>query len=163
METETMDLFIVDNDETIISRLKQYLNTRFGGILNITSFTTSESCLENVNRKTRFVVLADFLNGKSGTETLKLIKEKNPTTEVIILSTNDNVGMAIEAYRNGAKDVVVKGQKSRKKIAQHIFNVFTYPINFLVAEFGVSKYLAIFLLAFTTLTLVVLAGLQIFK
>lgn len=163
MENDAMNLFIVDSDELMVNGLKQYLDNKFGNSLNISTFTTGESCLANVNRKTRFVVLAYFLNGRNGNEILKLIKKINPATEVIMLSSNDNIAVVIESFRNGANDFVLKGKNSQIKIAQRLINLTTYPVRYLVTEFGVSKYLAMFLLTLVTLGIVVFIAMKFIK
>ena len=54
------------------------------------------------------VVVDDYLyeNGSAGTpgmEVLKRIKQEHPKTEVVILSSNEDVGSAVDAMRNGAR------------------------------------------------------------
>lgn len=160
METQKLNLFIVDDNKSLVTALKQYLLTKFEGNINITTFYDGESCLEKVNEYTDVVILDHFLNGKNGLEVLKEIKEINPKTEVIMLTSNEDIALAIQSFRAGATDYVIKGPSSWKKITQLVHHVITAPIRIIVREFGVSKFMAIFLLTFLTMGAVVFFVLQ---
>lgn len=160
MKTRKLNLFIVDDNRTLVSALKHFLNTRFENSINITTFYDGETCLEKINENTDIVILDYFLKGENGLDILKGIKEINSTTEVIMLSSNEDVALAIETFKAGAKDYVVKGSSSWRKIAGLVQNMVTAPIKMIVEEFGVSKYMAIFLLTFLTMGAIVFFTLQ---
>ena len=80
-----------------------------------------------------------------------------------MLSSNEDIGVAIDSFRSGATDYVVKGANSWKKLSSAIYKVITYPIRVLVKEFGVNKFLAIFLLTFVLLGAVVLIALKFIR
>jgi two-component system response regulator AtoC len=163
MEAKKINLFIVDDDKIIVTGLKYYLQNRFGESMQISTFYTGESCLEKINKETHIVILDYFLDGKDGIQTLKAIKVINPQTEVIMLTGNEDIAIAIESFRMGAKDYVVKGHSSWKKIASVVSRIITAPIRLLVEEFGVTKYMAIFLLTFVIMGIVVLCTLWAMK
>lgn len=148
MSIQGLNLFIVDDDMLMVTGLKNHLNTRFGNDLNISTFSTGESVLKEIDKDTSIVILDYFLNGQNGNEILKSIKNINPKTEVIMLSSNEDIVVAIESFRKGATDYVIKGRKSWDKISSLVYKTITYPIRIIVREFGISKYLAIFLLTF---------------
>lgn len=155
METQGIKLFIVDDNRLMVSTLKQYLQNRFGPTMHITTFSDGESCLKEIDSDTNIVILDYFMNGKNGLDILKLIKAINPKTEVIMLSSNEDVGLAIETFRAGAKDYVVKGEGSWGQITYLVNLIITEPIRIMVREFGVSKFTAIFLLTFITMGITV--------
>jgi two-component system, NtrC family, response regulator AtoC len=155
MNTQEMNLFIVDGDHQMVNKLKQYLDKRFGRDLNISTFDNGESCLEKIDVDTKLVILSYFLKGKNGNDILKSIKDINPATEVIMHTSSHDVGIAIESFRGGARDFVIKGVKSKSKITFIVHQVITYPIRMMVREFGINKFLAMFLLTFTSMALAV--------
>ncbi len=155
METQRLNLFIVDDNKSMVAALKQFLQNKFGANINITTFYDGESCLEKINEYTDVVILDHYLNGKNGLEVLKEIKEINPKTEVIMLSSNEDIALAIQSFRAGAKDYIIKGPSSWKKLTKLVHHVITEPIRIIVREFGVSKFVAIFLLTFLTMGAVV--------
>jgi two-component system response regulator AtoC len=163
METQGINLFIVDDNKLMVTDLKHYLQNRFGVGVKITTFETGESCLQKVNKNTHIVILDYFLDGKNGLEILKLIKEISPKTEVIMLSGNEDIALAIETFRAGAKDYVIKGRGSWNKITSLVNTIITEPIRMLIREFGVTKYTAIFFLTFVTMGIVVFCVLQTIK
>ena len=156
------NIFIVDSDREMVSKLKQYLITRFGGQLNISTFYSGESCLEKVTSRTDIVILDLFFSGKDGDQIHKSIKAINPLTEVIFHTSNENIADAIDSFRNGAIDYIFKGKRSLRKVASHISNLATYPVRILVKEFGISKYLAIFLLSFLTIGIIVFISMKFY-
>jgi len=163
METQGMNLFIVDDNKLMVADLRNYLQNRFGVSLKITTFNDGESCLEKVDKETQIVILDYFMEGKNGLDTLKAIKEINPKTEVIMLSYNEDVALAIESFRQGAKDYVIKGEGALNKISKLINLLINEPIRILIREFRVSKFVAIFILTFVTLGTVVLIALYMMK
>src|SRR5689334_4371349 len=104
MNNQAMNLFLVDSDKKVTDKLEQSLYNRFGTRLNISKFNTGESCLQQVDETTNFVVLAYFFAGMNGNDILKSIKAINPKIEVIMLSSNDDVVAILESYREGATD-----------------------------------------------------------
>ncbi len=157
MKTQGLNLFIIDDNTLVSTTLRNYLNNRFGNVLTISTFLTGASALKEINKNTNIVILDYDLKGENGNEILKSIKSINSETEVIMFTSNDEIATAIESFRNGASDYVIKGDKSLKKIASLINNIITYPIRIMVREFGISKLLAIFLLTFISVGLVVFA------
>jgi len=115
METQGINLFIVDDDKLMVTALKTFLQNRFGMSVKISTFNDGDSCLKKVNNETEIVILDYSMEGKNGLETLRSIKDINPKTEVIMLSGNEDVAVAVESFRMGAKDYVIKGQGSWKK------------------------------------------------
>lgn len=151
MNTAGTNLFIVDDNPLMVLGLKNYLEHRFGTSINIFTFGTGKSALEKVDGDTGIVILDYYLDGENGNDVLKSIKKINPNTEVIMLTSNEDIATAIESFRKGATDYVVKGDKAWKKISSLVYGIVTYPIRLLVREFGVSKFLAIFVLTFITM------------
>jgi DNA-binding NarL/FixJ family response regulator len=163
MEAQGVNLFIVDDNKLMVSTLKLFLQNRFGLDISISTFNDGESCLAKVDQDTHIVILDYFMEGKNGLDTLKSIKNINPKTEVIMLSKNEDMALAIETFRAGAKDYVIKGSGSWNRITKLVNNIITAPIRLMVREFGISKYMAIFLLTFSTMAIVVVSVLKIMK
>jgi DNA-binding NtrC family response regulator len=163
MQTQGLNLFIVDDNKIMVETMKQYLQSRFGRDINISTFNNGESCLAKVDKDTNIVILDYHMEGKNGLEVLKSIKTINPNTEVIMLSSNENMALAVETFRAGATDYVIKGANSWAKISKLINHIVTAPIRLLVDEFGVSKFMAIFLLTFVIMGIVVFSALRIMK
>ena len=157
------NIFIVDSNWRLVTSLKEFLQRRFGPSVHISTFTDGESCLKQVDEKLHIVILNYLLKGKNGVEIMKSIKAINPETEVIMMSENEDVAKAIESFKGGATDFVVKGDRSWKRIMDRVNFIITAPVRLMVREFSISKFLAIFLLAFASVGIVVLLVLLFIK
>lgn len=135
METQGINLFIVDDNRLLASDLKIFLQNRFGSDLIITTFQDGDSCLKNIDCSVHVVILDYFMEGKNGLEILKAIKSINPKTEVIMLSNNDDIAIAIETFRAGAKDYIIKGDDAWKKVMKIVDKIIAKPIRVIVKGF----------------------------
>src|ERR1044072_9270609 len=160
MQTQPLQLFIVDDNPMVTTGLKAYLQNRFGNSLDIFTFLDGKTALKKVNADTGIVILDYYLENENGNDVLKSITKINPQTEVIMLSSNEDMGIAIDAFRNGATDYVIKGEKSWKRINSLVYKIITYPLRVMVKEFGINKYIARFLLTFVTIGVAVYLSLK---
>lgn len=135
METQGINLFIVDDNRLLAADLKIFLQNRFGSDLIITTFQDGDSCLKNIDCSIHIVILDYFMEGKNGLEILKAIKGINPKTEVIMLSNNEDIAVAIETFRAGARDYVIKGDGAWKKVMKIVDVIITKPIRIIVKGF----------------------------
>lgn len=115
MKNHVINLFIVDDDVLSTTMLKHHLNDKFGTSINISTFISGKSVLEKIDKYTSIVILDYYLEGENGNEVLKSIKKINPKTEVIMLTSNEDVTIAIESFRKGASDYVIREIKPLKK------------------------------------------------
>ncbi len=160
MSAQGLNLFIVDDNPLMVTGLRNYLDKRFNNDLSISVFYTGASLLEKVDKDTNIVILDYYLEGENGNDILKAIKIINPETKVIMLSSNEEIGIAIDCFRKGATDYVVKGRKAWRKVASLVYSMITYPVRIMVKEFKVRKYLAIFLLTFIITGIIVYSVLK---
>lgn len=163
METQNLNLFIIDSNTSLTEALGKYLKKRFGRDLQIFTFSSGESALKMVDKNTGIVIVDYNLKGINGNEVLEKIKQINPKTKVILLSSNEEISVAIEAFRNGASDFVHKGAHSWKKVEGIVLHFLTFPLRLLVKEFGISKYFAIFIMTFITVGVVVYFTMNLIK
>ncbi|MGZ3900751.1 MAG: response regulator [Bacteroidia bacterium] len=154
MSTNPINLFIVDDDDSMLTLVKNHLIRKFGHDVNITTFNSGEACLEHINYETHIVILDYYLNGENGLDILQLIKTINPHTEVIMLSNNEDMVAAIEAFKRGAREYVIKNTSSLKKISE-LINKKVVQFRTIVAEPNMQKFAALFFLTFATLAIVV--------
>ncbi|MGE0638245.1 MAG: response regulator [Bacteroidia bacterium] len=162
MTTSGLNLFIVDDSPDVAESLRSYLNNRFGNNLSISTFISGAEALQSVDKETGIVILDFHLVGEDGNKTLEAIKAINPNTEVIMLSSNEDVGLAIDAFRKGASDVIIKGKNSNRKLHSVIYGIVTYPVRVMEHDWGINKYVAMFLLTFAGMGIGVFIIVQLF-
>ena len=127
MNNYPTNIFIVDDDPMIIKLLQKYLGDRFGNTLNISTFLSGESALKNVDENTKIVILDYYIPTQNGNDVLKAIKCINSKTDVIMFTSNEDIGNAIESFRDGATDYVIKGEKALSRINSLVHKIMEYP------------------------------------
>ncbi|MGB6067428.1 MAG: response regulator [Desulfomonilaceae bacterium] len=103
---EKFRVLMVDDEkdfgETIVKRL-------IDRGLEATGVHSGPEALDLLDKKDFDVVILDVeMPGMDGTETLRVMKERKPFTEVIMLTGHDSVKSAIRALQLGAYNYVMK-------------------------------------------------------
>jgi DNA-binding NarL/FixJ family response regulator len=116
-------IFIVDDDEMMSTALQDYLTRSVKH--QITVFHTGEDCLMHLSEQPEVIILDYYLDSKNkdaanGIEILKEIKKQVPQTAVIMLSSQERYGLAMQTIQKGAEQYVIKDEKSFEKIAQMV-------------------------------------------
>jgi DNA-binding NtrC family response regulator len=165
METQSINVFILNDNVEMAGKLRRYLAKRFGDLLHISLFFSSRSCLKMLNRNIHLVVVDDYLyegadKGTPGIDMLKKIKDKEPSTEVVILTSHEDVGTAVEAMRLGARDYIKNERGAWQRIQAIIDERIKQPIRYFVAEYGVNVFVMAFLITFAAVGVAVYFGLK---
>jgi DNA-binding NarL/FixJ family response regulator len=149
MNDQQLNVFIADEDKIMTAALTDDLKQKFGSNIDITVYNDGKECLENMHENVHMVILAyDFKKKNSpinGVELLKFIKKKYPLTEVVMHSSNDDIRVILTSIKKGASGYIVKQSDSFSHIRSIINRRFTEPIRRIIREFGVKKFVAIFL------------------
>ncbi len=163
METITQNLFIVEENPLTATNLQNFLKKRFTDTLTISTFPDGKSLIEKIDSNTTIVILDYDLRGENADKLLIDIKKINPNTEVILLSSDEEIGTAIDAYRNGAKVIVAKNNDQLKKILSVVYKILYYPVEITKRFFGLQELFAIFVIEIVYIGLVVFIGMKLFS
>ena len=120
------EVFIVDDDEMLSMMLSDHLSKNPD--FNITTYATGEECLENMDRNPYLVILDFNLNSinpeaANGLQILQEIKKQNKNTFVIMYSSQEQYGVAVQTLGKGALEYVIKDQNAFSKIREIIKNL----------------------------------------
>lgn len=99
-------VFIVDDDPTFIKLLEYELDK--AKLQPYETYTSGEACLENLNHNPKLVLLDFTLGGLNGLDVLRVIKERNPKTEVVMLTGIDDEAVKQKCLDEGASDYINK-------------------------------------------------------
>jgi two-component system OmpR family response regulator len=118
-------VFLVDDEPIQNEMLKDFLSERY--TYDIRVFESGEEALANMHLNPEIVVLdfhlnAHLENAKNGVDVLKEIKDKYPETQVIMLSGQDKIDVAVDTMKYGAFDYIVKGESAFSRIENVINN-----------------------------------------
>ena len=113
-------IFLVDDDEMLATALQDYLTRKIPHQISI--YHTGEECLEHLSENPDIIILDYYLNTVSkdaanGMEILQTVKKQAPETAVIMLSSQERYGIAMQTLQKGAEQYVIKDEKSFEKIA----------------------------------------------
>lgn len=118
-------VFLVDDEPIQNEMLKDFLSERYTYEIKI--FESGEEAMANMHLRPEIIVLDYHLNAhlndaKNGVEILKDIKDQYPETQVIMLSGQDKIDVAIDTMKYGAFDYIVKGESAFSRIENVINN-----------------------------------------
>lgn len=124
-------IFIIEDNAIFALALKADLETSFEGyFINIQIFETGEDCMEKFkDEKPKIVILDYHLNNKNpnaadGVKVLDWLRKESKETYVIMLTHDDNIEIALQSFKHGASDYIVKTDTQFRKIIFSISNIF---------------------------------------
>lgn len=114
------DILIVD-DETPIREWIEMCAKAYGGIEHIYTAQNGKEAKDIVNMYSPQVIFTDITMPKvDGLELLEYVKEKNPTSIVVIMSVHKDFEFVRQALKCGASNYIVKNEITKDTL----FNIF---------------------------------------
>ncbi len=125
MAIKYRNIFVVDDDEMMATMLCDHLQKN--KYYKVTVFYTGEECVKNLNLEPDVVILDYQLNNvvpdaANGLQILQQIKKHDPNIHVVMLSSQDEYGKALQTIVKGALEYVVKNDDAFKRIDHIIGN-----------------------------------------
>lgn len=116
-------IFIVEDDNFYNSVLSTYLKTKG---FNIYSFLSGEECIEKIDLAPDIILLDYMLSGMNGLEVMKRIKPVCPHTDIIFLSGQTDIKVALDALHQGAYDYIIKDAYAKENVLIKIDQIARY-------------------------------------
>lgn len=122
-------IFAVEDDVIFGKMIKHTLekNTTY----DVTVFPTGEDFFDHLHEQPDIVTIDYNLPGMSGLDILKQITQYNPDIAIVIVSGQEDVAVAVEAYKNGAKYYILKNKQT--------FEELTHCVGTLAAHTNLKK------------------------
>ena len=106
MKKLAANVLLIDDEEQFLEVLGERLEARG---LKVNTAISGENALTMIDDKKFDAIILDLaMPGIDGIETLKLLKEKNPDLEIIMLTGHATVEKGIAAMKLGAEDFLEK-------------------------------------------------------
>ncbi|MCC6384585.1 MAG: response regulator [Bacteroidia bacterium] len=153
-------IYIVEDDSMQRELLADHLGKMSG--YRIKTFETGEQCLSYLAENTEVPVaiyLDYYLNSivqdaMDGLDVLTEIKKKHPDCEVVMLSGQDKIEVAVDTMKYGAFDYIVKGESAFYRAEKALYNIYRFArlqknanlYKTLTITFGISLLLLVILL-----------------
>ena len=125
-EQSTRYIFLVDDEPIQNEMLKDYIADRFQ--YKIKTYESGEAAIKDMHLDPEIVVLDFHLNShlpnaQNGVEVLKKLKEQHPKVQVIMLSGQDKLEVAVDSMKYGAYDYVIKGETAFSRMENILNNI----------------------------------------
>ncbi len=112
--TDLNKILIIDDEEKLRSLLTRIISLEG---FDVVQAQDCKSALKRLEQTEVDVVLCDVkLPDGNGVELSKVIKDKYPTIEIILLTAYGNIADGVQAIKNGAFDYITKGDDNNKII-----------------------------------------------
>ncbi len=125
-----IDIFIVEDNKILSQTLKADIETTFAQKdVRIHLFESGGECIERFSKEKPPIVILDYhLDSKKagamdGIKVLDKLKKENSDVDVIMLTSEDNIAIAIKSFHHGASDYIVKSETQYKKINNSLFHL----------------------------------------
>jgi len=102
----TERVLLVDDEEEYLEIMSERMRARD---IEVTTSTSAREALNMIATESYDAVIMDFMMPEmNGIEALKVIKEKNPEMQIILLTGHATVEKTVEAMKAGAMDLIEK-------------------------------------------------------
>ncbi len=114
MQEEHFRIFVVEDNEWYNRLLVHHLN--MNPEFEVRSFFTGKELLESLHESPDLITLDYRLPDMKGSELLKRIKEIDDSVEVIVISEQEDVQVAVDLLKEGAFDYLVKNEEIQTRL-----------------------------------------------
>lgn len=116
-------IFVVEDDAAFNKLISSHIKMQ--GKYEVYSYLSGEECLEKIHKNPDVILMDYELPFRDGIETMSVIKKKSPNTIFIFLSGQTNVKIAVEAFKEGAFDYIVKDTHAKENALNKINHALT--------------------------------------
>lgn len=126
---QKIKIFLVDDDAVFLKNLEiEFLDH---ADIDVETFSTGESCVENLSKKPDIIILDYHLDGidataMNGVDTLDKIKSYNGDIAVIMLSSQDSIDVAVNCMHHKAFDYIIKSETAFVRLQKNITDIVKY-------------------------------------
>src|ERR1041384_7423976 len=132
MANKKTKIFLVDDDPMHLQMLHDHLEQMSD--FELTDFSTGEECIKYIREKnaTPDIIFLDYYlnsvvkDAMDGLDVLVELKKIIPHTDVVMLSGQDKIQVAVEVMKFGAFDYIVKGESAFYRAEKAVFNIYRY-------------------------------------
>jgi two-component system sensor histidine kinase/response regulator len=124
MNSKTIQLLLIDDDTSYVSVLEHQLQSYPGNSFEFTWVTDGDKAIERLknNPPVNLIVMDYYLANSNGIETTRMIMEAGFSLPIILLTSNKDYRLAIEAMKYGIEDYLIKEEISDTILGKTILN-----------------------------------------
>jgi two-component system, NtrC family, response regulator AtoC len=114
---------LIAEDDVWYSEFLEYQIRLIDDRCNISKVHTGKELIAALSQKPDVITLDYSLPDFTGADLLKRIKQETPSTQVVIISGQNDVGVAVGLLKDGAYDYIVKDVDTKERIWKTIVNL----------------------------------------
>lgn len=124
MTQSTIRVLFVDDDPEYVSVVRHYLRSFQNSTFDLIWASNGEKALDLLAKDVPDIVLMDyFLPGANGLEVIKKIRDAKISVPIILLTSNKDFRIAIEAMKYGTEEYLIKDEATDTSLPRTIVNV----------------------------------------
>ncbi len=125
---KTKTIFIIENNPGYAESLELYLNSCIKDVDEIRIFPVAELCMLELDCNPAVVIIdclpdAKYDDSESGMELIKRLKARKPNTNIILLSPQEEISVAVALIKEFNCGYVKKGEHAFAKVEELIKEV----------------------------------------
>lgn len=120
---QTFKVFVVEDNRMFLESLKFSLGKSFGDNVELKAFSESNSLIKDLTTSPNVLVMDYHLAEDSiieGIELVKYVRIHHPSTQIIVLTSENNVQTALECYKEGVSNFMKKDIGAIKKLVKEL-------------------------------------------
>ncbi len=116
-----LEIFVVEDDEWYAEFIGYTLS--LDQDVRVTKFLNGDDCIKNLKSNPDVITIDYRLPDMSGETLLKTIKDFNPDIEIVVISEQEKIEIAVELLKLGAYDYIVKSKDIRERLLNVVRNL----------------------------------------
>lgn len=116
-----LKIFVVEDDkwyaEILMYRLR--LNEEY----EVEHYSSGRDLLDNLYKRPSVITLDYGLGDMNGAEVLQKVKQAYPDLPVIIISSQEEIGVALDLLHKGAYDYIIKNEETQDRLWKILINI----------------------------------------
>jgi len=117
----SFSIMIVEDDPWYGKILQHHLS--LNPDYKVSRFLTGKECLENLHQKPDLVTIDFSLPDMDGDALFKKIKEYSPDLPIIVISSQENISVAVNMLKMGASDYLVKDDATKDLLWNSVIRI----------------------------------------
>ena len=121
MLRETVSIYVVDDDVTYCSAIGHYLS--LNPDYRVKTFNSAKALKASLHENPDIITLDYSMPDTKGDDLLEFVRQENPETQVIIISGQEDIKVAIDLFKKGAHDYIVKDEDAKQRLWMVVQNL----------------------------------------
>lgn len=114
-------IFIVEDDPWYSQILQYHLS--LNPDYEVTLFSSGQECLSKMSLKPDLITLDFLLPDLRGDKIYKKIREVNPNVPVIMISSQEDIAVAVKLLKMGVSDYIIKDEATKDLLWNSIIRI----------------------------------------